>query len=82
MGRLTNEEKGARNIQALIETIAKINDLDPILGGKWKKKMVDYYVDCLSKLILYQAGFPNPTLAATTVVEAGIRVTLLGNMGN
>ena len=76
MGRLTNEQKAAKNIQGLIETIAKINDLDPILGGKWKTKMLDYYINCLAKLILFQSGFSDPTREATASIDAGIRRSL------
>ena len=81
MGRLTNEEKAAKNVQSLIETIAKIDDLEPTLGGKWKSKMLDYYVGCLANLILYQSGFSNPSFEAKASVSSGIYATLFGDVG-
>lgn len=76
MGRLTNEEKATKARQVLIETIAKIADLEPTLGGKWKRGMLDYYCGRLAELVLYQSGFVRPSLQAIEVIKRGIENTL------
>lgn len=72
MGRLSHEEKAKRARDVLIETIAKIDDLEPTLGGKWKIAMVEYYSNRLAELLLYQAGFQDPSKAAVVAVRLGI----------
>lgn len=73
MARPSNEEKQRRARESLIQTIAKINDLEPTLGGKWRANMVAYYVNRLAELVLYQSGFNTPTVQAVQVVELSIR---------
>ena len=70
------EAKAERARSVLIETIAKISDLEPTLGGKWRRKMVDYYVGRLAELLLYQSGFDNPSKDAIEEVSVGIRSSL------
>lgn len=70
------DAKAEKARQTLIETIAKIYDLEPTLGGKWRANMVTYYVNCLAELLLYQSGFRNPTQEALAEVANGIRSTL------
>lgn len=82
MGRLSNEAKAEKARQSLIETIAKIDDLDPILGGKWKRNMLTYYVNRLAELVVFQSGFSNPSSLAIETVASGIRDTLLPDRDN
>ena len=42
--------------QTLINTIAKIYDLEPTLGGKWRLGMLRYYSNTLAELMLTQMG--------------------------
>lgn len=67
------EAKAEKARQVLIGTIAKINDLEPTLGGKWIQGMVDYYTMRLAELLLYQSGFLHPSLAAIVAVQVSIR---------
>ena len=48
------QEEKAR--QTLINTIAKIYDLEPTLGGKWRLGMLRYYSNTLAELMLTQMG--------------------------
>ena len=48
------QEEKAR--QTLINTIAKIYDLEPTLGGKWRQGMLRYYSNTLAELMLSQMG--------------------------
>ncbi len=75
-GNKRDEEKAKRARESLIETIAKINDLEPTLGGKWKTNMVAYYTNRLAELVLYQSGFRNPSQAAIAAIQAGIYESL------
>ena len=77
MGRLNHEEKAARARQTLIDTIAKIDDLEPTLGGKWKRNMLLYYYHRLAELVLYQCGFSHPSEVAVNCVASGIEASLV-----
>ncbi len=55
-GRLTDEARREKARNSLVETITKINDLEPTMGGKWKASMVRYYRHRLAELLLYQVG--------------------------
>tara|TARA_Y100000310_G_scaffold319672_1_gene375227 strand:+ start:598 stop:939 length:342 start_codon:yes stop_codon:yes gene_type:complete len=70
------DEKAIKARESLITTIAKIHDLEPTLGGKWKTKMENYYISRLAGLILYQSGFSNPSPEAQAAIEIGIRRSL------
>lgn len=62
-----------RSREKLIVVIAKINDLEPTMGGKWRRNMLSFYIACLAELVLHQSGFVNPTKAAMEPIEAEIR---------
>ena len=63
-GRKSNETKQAEARETLIQTIAKIQALEPTLGGKWQAKMVLYYRSRLAELVLRQCGFSAPSALA------------------
>ena len=77
MGRLSNEAKAERARQSLIQTIAAIEDLEPTLGGKWRKGMLNYYTNRLAELVLYQCGFRQPSINAIKVLQSEIVSLLL-----
>lgn len=77
MGRLSNEAKAEKARQSLIKTIAEIDDLEPILGGKWKRGMLTYYVNRLAELVLYQSGFSDPSGPAIQAMARVIRREVL-----
>ena len=76
MGRLSNEAKAEKARQSLIETIAAIDDLEPTLGGKWKRGMVAYYTNRLAELLLYQSGVSHPSKIAVEAGQAGLYASL------
>jgi len=47
------QEKARRT---LITTLCKINDLDPLLGGKWKRGMLRYYSERLAEFMIAEEG--------------------------
>jgi len=55
------KEREARG--RLVATIAKISDLEPTMGGKWRESMLRYYYSRLAELMLYHQGidYPSPT---------------------
>ena len=55
-----------------METIAKIADVEPMLGGKWQTNMVAYYTRRLAELVLRQSGFNHPSEEAIVSVQHGI----------
>jgi len=40
----------------LINTLCKISDLDPTLGGKWKRGMLRYYAERLAEVMIAEEG--------------------------
>ncbi len=76
MGRLSNEAKAEKARESLIQTIAKIHNLEPTLGAKWRANMVTYYVDRLAELLLYQSGFSQPSKLAIRAMATQIRFVL------
>ena len=73
------EEKGDRKRTAqamLIGTLCKIDDLDPVLGGKWKRGMLKYYSERLAELVLFDAGVTEP-LPSEIVAAADSILALL-----
>ena len=50
------ELKEAKAREILIGTIAKIYDLEPTLGGKWRLGMLRHYSNTLAELIFAQMG--------------------------
>lgn len=82
MGRLSNDAKAEKARQVLIDTIAKISDLEPTLGGKWQRNMVRYYQNRLAVLLLYQCGFRNPSQYAIAYLTDRIADTLDQNGGD
>jgi len=52
------QEKARRT---LITTLCKISDLDPTLGGKWKRGMLRYYAERLAEVMLVEAGSKEPS---------------------
>lgn len=81
MGRPSNETKNARARETIIQTIAKLYDSDPALGGKWREHMVLYYLGRLGELVLRNAGFENPAVYAITYMAGYLREILYGNEG-
>lgn len=77
MGRPSDEEKQRRARESLIQTIAKIHDLEPTLGGKWRRNMEIYYIRRLAELVLYQLGFNDPTERATLALIDRIQTVLV-----
>lgn len=66
-----DREKKAR--ESLIKTIAKIHNLEPTLGAKWRENMLVYYVDRLAELLLHQSGFRVTTPYGIREMAAHIR---------
>tara|TARA_Y100000310_G_scaffold341015_1_gene438770 strand:+ start:413 stop:664 length:252 start_codon:yes stop_codon:yes gene_type:complete len=62
---ITTDEK-TREI--LIKTICSIDDLDPLMGGKWKSGMLRYYSERLAELLLRQVGEEEPDPYAVTLL--------------
>ena len=71
------QEKARRT---LITTLCKINDLDPVLGGKWKRGMLRYYAARLAELMLVEAGSKEPT--TPDVVDMAVRILDLVESGD
>lgn len=72
VGRFTDEERREKARNVLVETIAKIADLEPVLGGKWRSGMLDYYSHRLAELVLYQSGFEHPSREAVEAIRIRI----------
>ena len=72
VGRFTDEERREKARNVLMETIAKIADLEPTLGGKWQKNMVSYYTRRLAELVLFQSGFNHPSEEAIVSTQRAI----------
>ena len=80
VGRLTDEERREKARNVLMATIAKIADLEPVLGGKWRSRMLDYYTHRLAELVLYQSGFEHPSSEALEAVVSSVENILeIGN---
>ena len=60
MGRKKKSVKEAEARATLVSTICKIQDLDPMLGGKWRDGMIKYYSERLAELLLVHAGHAEP----------------------
>jgi len=56
----------------LINTLCKISDLDPTLGGKWKRGMLRYYAERLAEVMLVEAGSKEPTARDVEVMAERI----------
>ncbi len=52
------KEREAR--ETLVSTIAKIQDLEPTHGGKWREGMLRHYYEKLAELMIYQQGVDYP----------------------
>ncbi len=77
MSRPTNETKAERARQVLVDTILKLDDVEPVLGGKWKSRMIEYYVNRLAILLLYQSGFSSPSSLAVDYMVMDIVAMLI-----
>jgi len=69
-------EKEARAREILVSTIAKIQDLDPVHGGKWRKGMLRHYYERLAELMLYQQGIDEPNSLSIVVLAERLREAL------
>jgi len=69
-----DKEREARG--RLVATIAKISDLQPTMGGKWRESMLRYYYSRLAELILYQQGIDYPVREAINHLAAHMREVL------
>ena len=65
--------------EILISTLCKISDLDPMLGGKWKRGMLRYYAQRLGEVMLVQSGHPEPT--SEDIEEMALRILDLLDAG-
>jgi hypothetical protein len=69
-----DKERDARG--RLVSTIAKIADLEPTMGGKWRESMLRYYYSRLAELMLYQQGIDYPVRAAIDHLASHMREVL------
>ena len=69
-------EKEARARLILVSTIAKIQDLDPVHGGKWRAGMLKHYYERLAELMLYQQGIDEPNSLSIKVLAERLREAL------
>ena len=69
-------DKEARARAVLVSTIAKIQDLDPVHGGKWRAGMLKHYYDRLAELMLYQQGIDAPNELSIRVLAERLRDAL------
>jgi len=69
-------EKEARARGILVSTIAKIQDLDPVHGGKWREGMLKHYFERLAELMLYQQGIDQPNSLSVRVLAQRLRDAL------
>ena len=69
-------DKEARARTVLVSTIAKIQDLDPVHGGKWREGMLRHYYERLAELMLYQQGIDAPNELSIRVLAERLRDAL------
>ena len=69
-------EKEASARQVLVATIAKIQDLEPVHGGKWRVGMLKHYYERLAELMLYQQGIDEPNSFSVRVLAQRLRDAL------
>jgi hypothetical protein len=73
------KEREAR--QVLVGTIAKIQSLEPVLGGTWREGMLKHYYAKLAELMLYQSGVDHPNDANISRLALRLRNELGGDEG-
>ena len=69
-------EKEASARQVLVATIAKIQALEPVHGGKWREGMLKHYYERLAELMLYQQGIDEPNSFSVRVLAQRLRDAL------
>jgi len=69
-----DKEAAARLV--LVRTIAKIQSLEPVQGGKWRVGMLRHYYDRLAELMLYQQGIDEPNILSIRVLAERLRDAL------
>ena len=60
----------------LVRTIAKIQSLEPVQGGKWRVGMLRHYYDRLAELMLYQQGIDEPNILSIRILAERLRDAL------
>jgi hypothetical protein len=68
------KEREARG--QLVSTIAKIQSLEPVHGGKWREGMLKHYYEKLAELMLYQEGLDNPNQLNISSLALRLRESL------
>ena len=68
------KERKARSV--LVSTIAKIQSLEPVQGGKWREGMLVHYYDRLAELMLYQQGSDHPDRISISSLAVRLREEL------
>ena len=74
------KEREARAV--LVSTIAKIQDLEPTHGGKWREGMLNHYYDRLAELMLYQQGLDHPDRLSISSLALRLRDELGDEKGD
>jgi len=69
-----DKEAAARLV--LVRTIAKIQSLEPVQGGKWRVGMLRHYYDRLAELMLYQQGIDEPNILSIRILAERLRDAL------
>ena len=69
-----DKEAAARLV--LVRTIAKIQSLEPVQGGKWRVRMLRHYYDRLAELMLYQQGIDEPNILSIRILAERLRDAL------
>jgi len=60
----------------LVRTIAKIQSLEPVQGGKWREGMLRHYYERLAELMLYHQGIDEPNILSIRVLAERLREAL------
>ena len=76
VGRKSKAQKQSQARITLIQTLCKIQALDPVLGGRWQDGMVRYYSERLGELLLVQAGLSEPPRELVIEVSEYVRYAL------
>ena len=66
-------EKQRRARSSLVQTIAKIQSLEPTHGGRWREGMLVHYYDRLAELMLFQEGLDEPTRLSISILAERLR---------
>ena len=69
-------DKEAEARLVLVRTIAKIQSLEPVQGGKWRVGMLRHYYDRLAELMLYQQGIDEPNILSIRILAERLRDAL------